>query len=422
MRSTRRTLLRSEEKEMNLLLVPWGRNLGHLTRCLAIAKEAATHTDLQVNVVLPQRWRAVVERIGCTIWSYPEDLTSRPAWQGWEESAHLRSSLEADIHLLKQVQPDIVVHDIRPTMLIACQLLGIPCVLIAQCQQYPGFLFPGEDEEETIWYKTAESAKILLKELHLETVEKDLRELLFRHPVIIPSIPEFDCIPDSRLAEGIAAQLWYTGPLLFRDGFQTHLPVFDRNPVPPLLFIYGVVINQDDLNLLLDAFRATPFHLIISGVPDTIYPPEDSAQITLYHLSDITSRFPLDILSVLPHCMAALIHGGHGSCMTVLSSGVPAVAIPSSSLESERIYNCRQLEKMGVGKMELGCRLSHIAADRKIRETVEYITQDPAYRERAKMWQHYIRQWPGPGAAVEIITSLAASKAPPAPFFHASYA
>ncbi len=402
---------------MNLLLVPWGRNLGHLTRCLAIAKEAARQTELKVNVVLPQRWREAVESIGCTIWSYPGDLTELPAWQGWDTPAHMRRSLEADMHLLKQVQPDIVVHDNRPTMLIACQMLGIPCVLIAQCQQYPGFLFPGEDEEETIWYKTAENVNILLKECGLEPVEQDLRELLFRHPIIIPSIPEFDIIPDTRLAEGIATQLWYTGPLLWHEGTLTHLPVFDRNPVPPLLFVYGVVISQDDLNLLLDAFRDTPFHLIITGVPDTIHPLEDSPQISLYHLGDITSRFPLDIMSVLPHCACAIIHGGHGSCMTILSSGVPVVTMPSSSLESERIYNCRQLEKMGVGKMELGCRLPGMAADRKIRETVESIIHNPAYREHAKMWQQYIQQWPGPKAAVEIITCLGASKTPPAPFF-----
>ena len=105
---------------MKLLIVPWGRNLGHIMRCLSVVAEAAKQSDMQAMIALPQRWRETVERLEVRLLSYPEELTAMPAWENWQQLAHLHRSLQADLDLLQRAQPDVVLHDIRPTMLIAC--------------------------------------------------------------------------------------------------------------------------------------------------------------------------------------------------------------------------------------------------------------------------------------------------------------
>jgi UDP:flavonoid glycosyltransferase YjiC (YdhE family) len=77
---------------------------------------------------------------------------------------------------------------------------------------------------------------------------------------------------------------------------------------------------------------------------------------------------------------------------------------------------------MGVGKIEPVSKLLGYASARRLREAVESIIRDSSYREQAQAWQQYIQQWPGPEAAVDIISSLAASEEPPAPFFQKMYA
>ncbi len=393
---------------MKLLVVPWGRNLGHVMRCLSVVTEAAKQRDIQVTITLPQRWRETTERLGASLQSYPEELTTQPAWENWQSLAHLRRSVQADLKLLEQVQPDVVLHDIRPTMLIACQLQGIPCALTGKCHQYPGFVFPGEKLAEPLWRNTTELTNQLLSEYSLPPVEEDLRELLYRHPVFIPSVPEFDPVSPGRVKEGIAALLWYTGPLLWSEGIHTDLPLFQGTSIPPVIFVYGVITSQYDLDRLAAAFRETPFHLLVTGVPPGVRIPAKAERLSLYPLVDVTT--------VLPLCTAAITHSAHGSCLATLSAGLPVVALSGPYQEYERTHNGRLLEKMGVGY-----RLPGVVGVKQIREAVERITQNLSYRERAEKWQKYFKRWPGPAAVVNVLKGLATGGQLPPPFFSPEY-
>lgn len=393
---------------MKLLIVPWGRNLGHVMRCLSIVAEAAKRKEIDVTIALPERWRATVERLGASIQSYPETLTARPAWENWQSLDHLRSSLRADLNLLEQVRPDVVLHDIRPTLLLACMLQGIPCALTGKCHQYPGFLFPGEKLAEPVWRNTTELTNQLLSECGLPLVKEDLRELLYRNPVFIPSVPEFDPVSPDRVEEGIAARLWYTGPLLWSEGVHTDLPLFHGDAVPPVLFVYGVITRQYDLDQLVAAFRETPFHLLVTGVPPGVHAPEKAERLSIYPLIDVTT--------VLPRCTAAITHSAHGSCLSTLSAGLPVVALSGPYQEYERTHNGRLLEKMKVGY-----RLPGVVGGKQIRMAVERITQDPIYREQAGKWRNYLKRWPGSGTVVNVLKALATGEQLPPPFFSPAY-
>ncbi len=393
---------------MKLLVVPWGRNLGHVMRCLSVVTEAAKQPDIEAMIALPQRWRETVGRIGARLLSYPEELTAMPAWENWQQLAHLRRSLQADLELLQQAQPDVVLHDIRPTMLLACQLLDIPCIAIGKCHQYPGFLFPGEKLAEPVWRNTTEVTNQLLGEYGLPPVKEDLRELLYRRPIIIPSVPEFDPVPADQVSAGVAAQLWYTGPLLWSEGVHSDLPLFQGTEVPPVIFVYGVISRQHDLDALVATFRETPFHLLVTGAPPEVRVPTRAERVSLYPLVDVTT--------VLPRCTAAITHSAHGSCLATLSAGLPVAALSGPYQEYERTHNGRLLEKMGVGR-----RLPGVVGWRRVREAVELITSEPSYREKARKWQQYFKRWPGSPLVVEILRGLATGEQLPPPFFSPEY-
>ncbi|BCL78881.1 hypothetical protein ccbrp13_13460 [Ktedonobacteria bacterium brp13] len=212
---------------MKLLLAPWGRGMGHITRCLAVAVEAAQYDDpKQVSIVAEDRWATLIERIGCMQEFFPPELTSIAPWDEWDNIHHVRQSLAADLCLLESIKPDIVVHDTRLTMPIACALTGIFCAMIGQYDVFPGFIYPGEVMPLPLWVKTLTTFNIILSDYNLPLLKDDLRELLVRNPVIIPSIPEFDPLPEKTEWP----EAWYTGPLLWSEGTYQHIPVLGTPP------------------------------------------------------------------------------------------------------------------------------------------------------------------------------------------------
>jgi UDP:flavonoid glycosyltransferase YjiC (YdhE family) len=175
-----------------------------------------------------------------------------------------------------------------------------------------------------------------------------------------------------------------------------------------VIFVYGVITRQYDLDSLVAAFRETPFHLLVTGVPPGVRIPTKAERISLYPLVDVTT--------VLPRCTAAITHSAHGSCLATLSAGLPVVALSGPYQEYERTHNGRLLEKMKVGY-----RLPGVVGSKRIREAIELITRDPSYREQAKKWQKYLKHWPGPAAVVGILKGLATGEKLPPPFFSPEY-
>ncbi|BCL78882.1 hypothetical protein ccbrp13_13470 [Ktedonobacteria bacterium brp13] len=109
----------------------------------------------------------------------------------------------------------------------------------------------------------------------------------------------------------------------------------------------------------------------------------------------------MDVPEILPRCDAAIIHGGHGICMAVLTAGIPAVVLPGSEQEQERIFNGKRLETMGTAR----CVPGNIEWN-KVHNDIEAVAQEPIYRTNAQRWQKHIQQWRGPKDAWEQLVRL----------------
>lgn len=375
---------------MKILFVPWGRGMGHITRCLAIAAESTRRKGGdKVYVLAEEQLDTFVGSRGCTRVSYPQELMSPGPWEGWGNIDRIRNSLRADLHILDEVQPDIVVHDRHPTLPIACELTGTPCTWLAQHCDIPGFFF-STGNLQSFWACHTDSCDQVMRENGLQPTGGDWRNLFFRSPALIPSIPEFEQFPE----EMPGKQASYVGPLIL-DANDYLYPTFERKPGVPTIFVYGVIRDQYDLDQLLDCFRNVSVHLIITGLPRNVQIP------TQFSSSIEVSTYPfVSVFEFLPRCDAAIIHGGHGSCMTVLSLGVPAVVLLNPR-EPEPEYNGKRLEEMGIAR----CITWNTVKDDLCRE-IQCVTQEPIYRENAREWQRAMQQWNGPETVYEILTTL----------------
>jgi UDP:flavonoid glycosyltransferase YjiC (YdhE family) len=381
---------------MRFLLIPWGRGMGHITRCLAIARAIVQRkSSNQVTIVAEQGWEEMIKQIGCRHLSFPAELLSSGPWEHWDELFHVHNSLEADLHLFETVKPDVVLHDVRPSIPVACELTRIPCVTVTQADMSPDFHFLGETKNP-FWANRLPPFQKILALYGLQPVQHDVRELFFRHQVVIPGIPEFDPLP----LENRGNQVQYAGPLLFSAGSAVPPGALLPEGNTPFIFVYGIIQTQFDLDNLLDAFRDSPYHLLLAALPAGITIPEGREKapfkLTVYDFVDVTA--------ILPHCVAALIHGGHESCMALLKSGIPALVLLGSPPEPERMHNGQVLAKMGVAR----CLLKEDGWERVLDE-VQTMTGDLEYARQAQRWQKHLQHWKGPETVVDVLMRSAVS-------------
>ncbi len=101
-------------------------------------------------------------------------------------------------------------------------------------------------------------------------------------------------------------------------------------------------------------------------------------------------------------------HGGHGSCMTGLCAGTPAVIIPTFS---ERESNARRVVAMGAGDIvlpvEAGPGDKRLSV-KELRTKVRRVLSDPSFRLSAGRIAESIRAYGGASEAARLIDSFAA--------------
>ena len=354
---------------MNILLVPWGRGMGHLTRCLSVAHcIIKNHTKAKITIITEEKWDYLIINQGFFRKSFPDSLTSVGPWDNWEDYNHTEKSFLADISIIDEVNPDLVIIDDRWITVLACEMRNVKCISILQYNMYPGFVYPGFDKYD-FWDSKLKTTNELIKNYSLGQMVEDVRDLFKRHTMFIPSIPEFEGI-DPKWDKSIT----YVGPLLYQINKESHLKLPICNM--PLIFIYGVIKNQSDFDSIINFYKDKNYQVVISSVPDKINTNTKCRNI-------IITKF-IDISKLLKECDIAIIHGGHGSCMTVLEFGIPAIIVANSS-ETERVLNGKKLEQMGVGKL-----FSHISNWNTILNHTNHIIEESSYKKKSSFWKRKI--------------------------------
>jgi UDP:flavonoid glycosyltransferase YjiC (YdhE family) len=101
---------------------------------------------------------------------------------------------------------------------------------------------------------------------------------------------------------------------------------------------------------------------------------------------------------LMPQCSAVICHGGSGTVFTALGYGVPVLAMPQGA---DQFRNADALERTGAGRQH-----THDGPTAGLRETLQGLLDDSAYRAAAMRIAHEIAQMPSPSAAIGALEAL----------------
>lgn len=383
----------------------WGHNNGHIAHCAAIGREAAR-----------RGWRAViahdgnvlhsrlVEECGCESVRYPPALVPAEMWHSWRDEPYLRAAVGADLDLIDKYSPSVVVHDVRMSTPIAACAARIACMSVCHQPLLPGFAYPELGVSE-LWLRGIAEFNKVLASFGQQPIAGDLRELLVRGLVLIPSVPELDPPLDTVPHESLR----YVGPLTAPAPHGVDVPDrLERDAV----FFYRTVGPNASLPEFCEAFADLGDRVFIATGA------EDSARELRERCAPYGFRIRAfwSMAAVGAQASVAVHHGGPGMSLSCLDGGMSSLIIPGDSPE-RGLYGSR-ISSLGVGMtLSAGASFSsswHSAVDltgpptswSHIRALTTRLHDDAEVRARVEAWRTRLAEL-GPHLAVDALDSAA---------------
>ena len=181
----------------------------------------------------------------------------------------------------------------------------------------------------------------------------------------------------------------------------TQLTWLDALHGAPIVYItLGTVYNQnlDVFRALLDGLRDEALNLVV-----TVGKQNDPAMLGMQP-SNIHVRQYIPQEELLPHCSAAVTHGGAGSTLGALAFGLPLLIVPQGA---DQFYNAERVVAAGAAAQLLPDRLTADSA----REAVRMLLHDATFQRAAHRIKNELDAMPDPRQAVEMLEQLVAHEA-----------
>ena len=334
---------------------------------------------------------------------------------GWCDHEFTAQEIENCVSVLRTWSPDIVVDSFDAGWCAAARILNVPLVEVLQADLHP-------DGRGFTWWlppspapSPAGAFNAALARAGLPRVDKAARLVLGAATMVVGS-PATDPVPDPALP--------HVGALAWGDP-AAQLPAAIPPPGRrPLIFLYGGKPRYSlrrtiwcDSAIVLDACIQALADLdadVVVGAGNQELP------------SPLPDNFiPLDYApgQVLARRADAMIHhGGHGSTLTALAAGTPALIIPTYS---ERESNARRAAALGAAlylvpetedgdaqhEPELALVPETGGADRRLEpklvaDAITTLLEDPRYSDSAQTAAHQLAGLPGAAGAADAIEAL----------------
>lgn len=219
-------------------------------------------------------------------------------------------------------------------------------------------------------------------------------EMLYRYLLLTPVPPA--------MRDGSAPLPPTTHPMRhvpFDDGGDGSWPDWvERLPARPTVYAsLGTAYNRTPgvMATIFDGLRNEPINLIATVGGDqnpADYGPQPA------HVR-IERYVPQSV--IFPRCDLVVTHGGFGTMLTALGSGLPMVVVP---IAADQPDNGRRSVELGVAEM--------VAPEQRtpgaIRAAVRRVLRDPSYRRSAERLRDEMGALPGPDHAAGLLERLAA--------------
>ena len=323
------------------------------------------------------------------------------AFAGMASEKTLRSFIEAEIAMMSEIDADLVVDTLNPFACIAARAKRMPLVTVIQGDIHPknrGF----------IWWKTPPEkipspvsvVNRVLSDYGIASIQKT-EELFIGDFTLVTGIPETDPVPDQ-------PGLHYIGPLLWQKPGEKLPEWVVRDREEPLIWVYSGVSryimggSAADSEAILIASKKALTGMNARVIITTGYHPLPNKALPLPDRFRYAPYLPGLALAEASSLM--IHHGGHGSCMTGLYAGTPAVIIPTMS---ERESNARRVAALGAAEIvfprEKRSGKKKWIDPEALREQVVKVLEDPSYARNAKAVSEKMQSYGSAVRAADLI-------------------
>jgi UDP:flavonoid glycosyltransferase YjiC (YdhE family) len=337
------------------------------------------------------------------------------AWDAEEFFAALHSDEESTrgttavyVDVIRDYAPDVVVDSCGLLPCLAARVVGVPLVTVLQGNFHPasdGFLWWRKDRPARL-LSAAAVINNVAAEYGIAPVERCV-DLLAGGLSLILGTPETDPLPASANVEYVGPIVWQPEKAMLPEWVDalsrdkaliwvySGNPRYRSAPTP----VDSIVVIRAAIAALCDM----PVHVVLTtgyqGVPDEVGALP----------SNFTHAAYLPGLAMAERCDLMVHHGGHGSVMTALLAGTPAVIVPTIT---ERESNARRFVALGAGEIVMPATRPD---GEKAIEAVEFgaavnrVLKDAAYSHSAKRVSESMRQYGGAKAAADRLEQFAVS-------------
>lgn len=389
---------------------------GHVNPTLAVVQELVRRGN-EVVYYLTEEFRAAVEETGATFRPY-QSFMSRPVSPGGPPAqaggkpdmaalAKARASQEGIAQMLERVQadrPDYIFYD--PLHLWArtiAQALRVPGILSRPMFVANEHFNPLKDHLNLSDGNGRSTLPMPVPPQVMERIQAEINEVRRKY-----DLPPFDMssfyMYDEPLHIVYIARAFHPAGDTFDERFVFVGPSLlhrrdastDPQREPGLYISLGTVFNKrpEFFNLCFDAFGAQPWQVVMARGPhvdeNAFGPAPANFQIAPY----------VQQHEVLPRTSVFVTHGGMGSVMESLYYGVPLVVIPPGV---EQAATARRVVELGLG---IALEQKDLTAE-ALREAVERVRSTPAFYERARTMQQWVREAGGAQRAADALQSFA---------------
>jgi UDP:flavonoid glycosyltransferase YjiC (YdhE family) len=325
---------------------------------------------------------------------------------GFLDADFVRAIARDYIDVMEMYGPDVIIDTWGFPSSLAAKILRKPLVSLTQADLHPegnGFVWwrqPPADLPNPVPVVNG-----VLEENGLPLLERKMEELIMGDKVLVVGTPDTDPLPES-------AEVDYVGLL---QGTAQALSAPDSiKELPselPLVWVYSgtprygkkptkvdsVVVIRASLELLGDEDVTVVLTTGHQPLPEELGPLPSNVHFAP-HVPGLVMARRSDLL---------IHHGGHGSYLTGLCAGTPAVVIPTYS---ERESNARRLAGLGAGEYvlphtdESGEKTISMA---EFREKVWRVLTNPDYKQNALGVARSFQEYGGAVQAADLIEELA---------------
>ena len=318
----------------------------------------------------------------------------------------IREATALHVDLVRDFAPDVVVDSFSLFGCMAARALKIPLASVLQGNFHPasdGFLgWKGPRPEGLV--TAAPAVNKVLAEYGLAPVERAV-ELISGDLSLVVGTPETDPVAADATASWVGPIVWQRGDATLPDW----VAALDRSK--PVLWVYSGNPRYADAPTPVDSIVV--IRAAIAALADT------SAQVVLttgyqevpaeigalpenfHHAAYLPGRAMAERSDLMIH------HGGHSSVMTGLSTGTPAVIVPTMT---ERQNNARHLAALGAGEIVIP---SATADGEKQISTADFsaavnrVLREASYRASARRVAESMKQYGGAPQAADLIEQFA---------------